>query len=201
MKPPEGASGKPKWEVPAPYGYPAAVETAGAVTAPLLAGFGIALIGQILVQPRQLRWADAALATLSLGVVLLVFAVQAAVEARRFTVDPATLQMWWPDHDDPDRKAQLVADQHRYANEHARAAGRFRRLFNSGLLFLLGGIAVALVPKHDVHTWRVIAIAIFGIATLWELWVVVSNWAASLGAPSKNPLSPRRLGRRRSSAN
>jgi len=182
----------PTWTVPSPYGYPRALESAGSVAAPLLAGFAVAVIAQIAAQPDKIRWVDAALAVLSLATVLLVFAVQIAFNARQWVVEPGELESWWPDHDDPDRWGQLRADQARYATTFKIAADRFRRVFNAGLLLLMIGLAAALVPKNDLTAARAVGIIIFAFAALIELWWLVQNWASTLGAPGQDPFSPRR---------
>src|SRR4051794_33061046 len=93
----------PTWQPPSPYGYPAAVDSAGTIAAPLFAGFAVTLIGQILVQPDALRWINTALAFLCLAVVLMGAAVQFAFLARSVRVDPGELEAWWPDHDEQPR--------------------------------------------------------------------------------------------------
>jgi hypothetical protein len=163
----------------------------------LLSGFGVTLIGQILVQPAKVRWEDPALAALMIAVVLFFFAIQIGFNARQWRVEPAELTSWWPDHDRDDRWQWLRTEQERYADTYAVAADRFRRVFNAGLLVLLVGIGVALVPEGDIAVGRGIAIGVVGAAVLLELSWLVANWSATLGAPGRDPFSPRRLSRER----
>lgn len=66
--PPPGSSGPrdwSPWSVPKPYGAPAALQSAGTVAAPLLAGFSFALVGLVLTSPERIRWPDATLVLLT----------------------------------------------------------------------------------------------------------------------------------------
>src|SRR4051812_27581507 len=109
------------WDAPSPLGQPQAVENGSSVAAPLLAGFALALSGQILVQPEKLRWPDATLFALAVSVVLLVLAVQLGFEARRWRTTPDELLSWYPDTSDARRADWLRESQRRYAERHRRA--------------------------------------------------------------------------------
>ena len=84
------------WKVPVKYGYGEAVQQAGTIVAPLLAGFTIALIGLLLSEHVSVRYPDAALCVLVGAVVFLLAAVQCGYAARQFIARPDEIVSWWP---------------------------------------------------------------------------------------------------------
>src|SRR3954447_25821798 len=99
---------------------------------------------------------------------------------------------WWPDYEDERRWMWLRTEQERYDATFDLAAACFRRAFNAGVLLLLGGVGLALVPSHGWPAFRLIAVGACGLATLGEIAWLVGNWARTLGAPGQDPFSPRR---------
>jgi hypothetical protein len=184
---PEGTAST--WVVPLPYGYPEAVAAGGAVGAPLLAGFTVTLIGIVIGYGSHMGAPGAALDVLSAAAVVLLLAVQFSFFARAYTVHASDMVAWWPDHANEDRHRLLVAEQKAHAQQHAIWATRFRRAYNFGVLLLLVGVSVALVPPHDQGsaTARWLAVAIAGAGAVGELYWVVALWAPGLG-----PADPRR---------
>jgi MFS family permease len=182
----------PTWKAPTPYGYPAAIGSASAVAAPLLAGFAITVIAQLLTQHVGLRWPSATLAVLAAAAALLIATVQLGFWARQWHVTPAELESWWPDHDEQDRWEQLRSDQAFYAENFRLAAAWVRRTYNGGILALLIGLGLAFVPQGHVTLSRAVGIGVFAAAGLLELVWIVKNWSETLGAPSEDPFSPRR---------
>jgi hypothetical protein len=168
-----------EWVAPWPVGYPAAMESAGSVAAPLLAGFSFALVGLIVPEGKGIRWPGVALAFLVAAGLLFIAAVQCGFWARQWTVAPSELEEWWPD--DPEERKH--AEQRAHAQGFATWAGRLRLTYRTGILFLLVGIAMTLVPPGGIGVarWFAIAIAFAGVAL--ELLWIVSGWLL-VGSPT-----------------
>jgi MFS family permease len=174
---------------PAPVGGNDAASSAAAVAAPLLAGFALTLAGLVLQVQNDLKWPDAALAVLVGSVLALLGAVQFGVWARQYAVTPAQLKEWLPSLDD---KALLRA-QYAHQIEHARWYSRFRGAYHVGIMLLLAGLAVALVPDKDTDEWRYVAIGLAGLGVVGELtWI----WAGRQITPKKPRPWARRLAER-----
>lgn len=172
MQPDPPEEGRP-WKVPWPYGYPQAVDSAGSVAAPLLAGFSITLLGIAIASSTGMRWANEAMVALAAATGLLVFAVQAAFIARSFHVTPAELLGWWAEPDKNPGLAQLHQWQAEHKVNYDIWAARFRLSYNLGLVLLLAGVALCLVPPTvGRNTPRWVAFAMMTGTVVFEgLWI------------------------------
>jgi len=158
---------------PAPpdlYGAFAAVDALGGVAAPLLAGFAITLMALVLQVAGSLRWPNAALVLLGLGGVLFLQVVQLNARARGYAVTPAQAREWYRDATDPsrDRIIQWELHHHRLCWTVLVSHGRFR--YNLGILTVLAGIAVMLVPRTaaELTGARLAAIVTVGLGVALE---------------------------------
>jgi hypothetical protein len=162
----------PAWKAPWPYGDPAAAESAGSVAAPLLAGFCFTLIGLLVPEGKGIRWPDLALALFVAGGFFFIGAVQCGAWARQWTVTPSELDEWGPD-DPPERKE---AEQRAHALGFAIWSRRLRSMYRAGILALLAGITITLVPSSHITAMRWVAIAIAAVGLAVEgLWIA-SGW-------------------------
>jgi hypothetical protein len=167
------------WNQPFPYGFPAAAENAGSVAAPLLAGFSFALVGLVIPAPEHFRWPSATLALLLAGGVAFVAAVQCSFRTRQYAITPEDIDLWRAE-DSHERK---LAVQHLHKLGFDIWARRLNVAYRAGILLLLGGIALALVPRGSIGAVRFLAIAVAAAGLLAELCWVFSNWLLN-GSPS-----------------
>lgn len=193
----------PEWDAPFPYGHMTSIESAGGVAAPLLAGFAFALIGLVVTSPGSVRFADAALSCFVAAAVLLIAAVQCAFWAREWTIAPGELVDWKPD---PGTSHDRRVDLQRLHRAGFRIwANRFRWTYRWGIVVLLAGIAIVLVPDGDVGALRWVAIAIAWLGFLGELlWIAsgallrghpVGTWSGVPDEPDAAPVHLARLRR------
>lgn len=142
------------WAYDSEEGYRNSIETAGAVAAPLLAGFSLTLLGLVVPSLTEERTVvsgangvravteksgvsaapELAAGLLLVAGILLIFSVQVAVALRRHNHAPSQLQELWPQHfpqsrdgtDEADVPADLVGWEYTeaYANAVPIRVGR-----------------------------------------------------------------------------
>jgi hypothetical protein len=162
------------------------------VVAPLLAGFTITLMGLVVDASNQgIRYRDTALLLLMSAVAALLGAIQCAYSARRYLVRPDELDAWWPGIEDPKDEGEVAqarelrAEQRAHHVLHLLWASRFRRAYHAGILLLLLGLTVVLIPPSAGHLSpaRCVAIAI-GIATVSAeaVWIAATSLSATRAA-------------------
>jgi hypothetical protein len=163
------------WSVPAPYGYAAAIDGFGSVAAPLLAGFAIAVVGITvpLTFASPVRYPGTAIGFTALAALMLLASVQCSMWAREYAVTPSDMLEWWPDSAGPptDRAARLEdlrVTQWRYATIAGTWLSRARLTYHMGIVSLLVGLLVILVPKVWTPS-RVAAVCLVGIGIAVEL--------------------------------
>jgi hypothetical protein len=175
------ASRKPQrvWAAPSPLGYLESIQAAGAVAAPLLAGACFTLAA-LLLQASQpfTRWPGIALLCFVTAGIMQVYAVECVVWSRRYTVTPDELRQWHPDHFDADEPGpdQWLLNMQREQFTRARLwAKRTRWSLNAGILALLAGITLSVVPPGPIGAQRWTVITVAALGTLGE-----AQWAARL---------------------
>lgn len=142
----------PFWHVPGYYGQGDAVQVVGSVAAPLLAGFGVAMIGLVLTAPSGvLRWPNAAIDVLAVSVGLLLFCVQFTLRARQRWSTLSEILGWWDDAATDERRQQLRAEQHADMAEFKRWAARVRWSYHFGIVGLYLGMATLLAWRRLLH--------------------------------------------------
>lgn len=161
--------GRPTWRRPAPYGHPESIQAAGMVVAPLLAGFTIALMGLVVdASNNGIRHRDTALLVLMGAVTALLAAIQCAYSARRYMVLPDELTAWWPgltdagDANQVRQARELQAEQLAHRLLHGQWADRFRVTYHVGIVLLLTGLTVVLIPPAAGTAPAGTAVAVVG---------------------------------------
>jgi hypothetical protein len=184
---------EPRWNVPAPYGYAAAIESMGLVSAPLLAGFSITLAILVIQGEEAFHWADAALFLLIGAALAFIATVQFTFRARQYTVTPPEIEMWWGDAAEPERRELLRREQRYYRIEHERWARFARGAYEVAIICFLLAATFLLVPAGGIGSasdsrLAVIALAFAGL--LGEVgWIVetrvfsgpIRNWPPAPG--------------------
>ena len=168
---------------PAPFGQTASTLTLGTAAAPLLAGFSVALIGLILqVPPDRLEEPDLALLALVVAVLLLIAAQQAVMRAQRMYIPPNEWADWLSlVREDEPRKADLNEDLKEHLRRHVPWLRVARNAYNAGIVLLLLGVAIALVPEvdrvSDIPLARALASCVAALGAAAELvWVLVDEF-------------------------
>lgn len=166
----------PTYDVPAPYGVPAANDAMGSIAAPLFAGFCIAFIGLVVQAEDSLRLPDLVLLLEAIALVFLIVSVECSYWARRFSVTPSEISDWWPDQEHPARQAMLRREQFSHQAGFKLWGRRAALAYNLGTLFLLLGIAVAMIPKATMTFTRLSAFIIVMLGFAYQSLWIVSAW-------------------------
>jgi hypothetical protein len=177
---PEPSPVAPVWQVPLPLGQQQALQSMGTVAAPVLAGFSLSLIALTISVEDSIRWPSLALLLLVCATVAMLISVQTTFWARRYAVTPADMIAWWPDYgDDPMRRELLRREQSNSSAAEQRWSKRASAFYNGGLLVLLVGIGVMLIPPGTlcaINGFRVAAVVIVMLAALGEAaWIVAAT--------------------------
>ena len=167
------------WDPPFPYGYPAAIDSAGLVAAPFLAGFSLTLLGLLIPESATFRLGDLALILLAAAAVCFIATVQCTFWARQYVVSPEEIRMWRPGYE----PARQIALQRLHMAAFNTWSARSVWTYRAGILLVMAGVAVALVPKGSIGLGRAAAIAVLGIGFLGEvLWILAGLFLA--GSPN-----------------
>jgi hypothetical protein len=164
----------------------------GTIGAPLLAGFSLAAIVQMLTITRsQTRWPDAGFLLLMFAAVLFVATMQVTFWARQYRASPQQIKDWWPDVDDPGRMEVLRREQRYFAAKFRMWSNRAHLIYNAGLLCLLAALTLLAIPpesqeQSSVLRWLAVAVGAvaFIVSTIWNIGSFTgSKWIYRLQNP------------------
>lgn len=188
LQPGQGLSRSPfgPYQFPSPLSYPGSIQAAGAFAAPILAGFSVTMISIILpslgdkTKPAFTRLPELTLLLLVLAALCLIAAVQAAVVARSWDVSPASYREWWPNEFsaevDAAPSARVINSQRQAFEKNLLWSKVTRLAYNIGVIALLAGVTVALVPPTDISPARWLVIGVAGMGALAEAtWTVITS--------------------------
>ena len=157
-------------------GYSDAVDRVGTTAAPLLAGFGLTLIGLTVVSDNNVRWPAPTLALLVLAVLLLIGAVQASFNARSWYIplDEFLTRLGAT----PTDKRQIITGTYvQGLTKHAFWLRLTRVTYNIGVLFLLAGLAFVVIPRGTISEGRCFVIVLASLGFVLEtVWFIGSSW-------------------------
>ena len=154
----------PKWERPAFYGRPAAIDAMGTIAAPFLAGIGIALAVLVISNEADFGAASEALLALVAATTLLVACVECAFVARQYVVTPGELEEWRPDPTEDKRIELLEQEQKNALEKFERWSNLARWAYNFGILAFGAGVVFLLVPANGLATAPDLRRWTFGLA-------------------------------------
>jgi hypothetical protein len=166
------------WSQRHPINYPKQIEVAGGIAAPLLAGFSLTTVAQLVIgqdHPWLSEWATALFA---LAAALLVFSVQFSATALGYAATPSERLDYNPEAAfDPEVLKLIRERQWQEMDLRVKYSTRARFCYNVGLLAFLSGLGLILVPQ-GAWPWpwgRVIGVAVISISLLFEAIWILSN--------------------------
>jgi len=166
------------WNLRRPINYPKQIEVSGGIAAPLLAGFSLTTVAQLVIgrdQPWLSEWATASFA---LAAALLVFAVQLSATALGYAATPSERLDYNPEAAS-DREVLKLTRRRQWEEMELRwkYGSRARFCYNIGLLAFLSGLGLIIVPR-SAWPWpwgRVAGVAFISISLLIEAIWILSN--------------------------
>jgi hypothetical protein len=166
------------WDWDKPLGYLDSIQAVGAFAAPILAGASFTLAALMLQASSSVaRWPDIALLCLVGAGLAMIYAVQAIIWTRRYAITPDDLLKWLPEDWVDGRPTPWLKNLQRSHSHRARVwAGRSRAGYHLGILLLLAGVAVSLVPPGHITParWLVIGTGCGGVLAEAS-WIFVAT--------------------------
>jgi hypothetical protein len=157
---------------PWPYGYRNAINSVGTVASPLLAGFSFTLIALVIPATSGIRWPGVCLVLFVVSGISFVMAVQCGFWAQMWVVMPSEIGEWTPTSP-PER---VDAELRFHAHGFKIWAGRVNSCYRVGLLGLLIGVMLILIPPGDLSTSRWIAVVAAALGVCLEVLWMASSW-------------------------
>jgi hypothetical protein len=178
--------------VPYPYGVHGAADNLGGMAAPLLGGFAVTLLGLVLQVEKDMRWPGLALFLFAAGAVLFLQVVQLHARARAFVTSLRQALEWYEDAEDPERIDRVRAEVIQHDAAWRFWVRRARACYNLGIILLLCGSAVLLVPakSSQLDSFRIAAITVILTGVLFEVLAMLN---VVLGRRRRPPGRMRRL--------
>lgn len=152
----------------------------GKVAAPVLAGFSLTEVIEILGRPHLGLNDQLTVLGLALGAGLLIFAMQRMLNSRAYKASPGERLAWYPDARDDDDWLLHVRVQQWRDERIARKYDRSSRIaYNLGITALLFALFAAVWPT-DGFRWdqvvHVAAMAVASAAALYEVLLIANKW-------------------------
>ena len=147
----------------------------GGIAAPLLAGFSLTIVAQLVIGHDQPWLAGYAIAVFALAAALLLNALQFSATALGFAATPAERLDYNPEAVSSTDILHIVrVRQWEEMDLRSRHMKRARYSYNAGLFAFLGGLGLIIVP-HQSWPWpagRLIGVIAVGLSLILEaLWV------------------------------
>jgi hypothetical protein len=165
------------WRRLAPLGYASGLVSFASVAAPLLTGFSLTAVVELVGRDARGTRGDVAIAAFSVAAGLLIYAIQAGLAAGQLAVPPDQRAAQVPEaRGYHGWMEQLRSQQWRDTNLAERLFFRTRLAYNFGILAFLAGLFAVLLPgPGDWNLARIAALTAAGGAGVVEL-IVVSEW-------------------------
>lgn len=164
------------WARRRPINYPKQIEMAGGIAAPLLAGFSLTTVAQLVIGKDHPWLSGYAVALFAVAAVLLVNAVQFSAMTLRYAATPSERLDYNPEAARETAVLRKVRERQWQEMDLRRIyTGRAVLCYNFGLLAFLSGLGLILVPQHPwPWPWgRFAGVVVVGIALLTEgTWTI-----------------------------
>jgi hypothetical protein len=171
-------------------GYAEGLRGRGGTVCPLIAGFALAAIAQLVTAEDAPPLADWAILAFACSVALLVHSMQLAFFALSADPSPATYLAWHPEALVDEDALKVV--RKKQINKYQEMVGYWLRsniAYDLGLVAFLGAILLLLIPD-DWSGPRIVAIVVIALAFALEAWWALANRVSAVPHPVVRPGGP-----------
>jgi hypothetical protein len=166
------------WDRRRPINYAKEAEMVGGIAAPLLAGFSLTTVAQLVISSYRPWLAGYAIAVFAVAAALLLNSLQFSATALAYDATPSERLDYVPE---ATSNTELLGVIRKRQWEELDLRGRYirraRLCYNTGLLGFLGGFGLIIVP-HRSWPWpagQLIGVIAVGFALLFEALWIISN--------------------------
>lgn len=166
------------WNRRRPISYPRQIEMAGGFAAPLLAGFSLTTVAQLVIGSNHPWLSDWATMLFAIAAVFLIYAVQFSATALGYAATPSERLDYSPEAAfKPDILRVIRARQWEEMELRAKYTARAKYCYNFGLLAFLCGLGLLLVPHHSwPWPWsRFVGVTVVSISLIIEVMWIASD--------------------------
>lgn len=160
------------WRRSRPINYPKQVEIAGGIAAPLLAGFSLTIVTELVLNSNHPELNQYAIGCFAVSSVLFVYCLQLTAFTLGFAATPSERLDYNPEaRSEPDVLQIVRARQWEESELRQRYGARAGHCYNAGIVTFLGGLALVMVPHHwKPWPWGVfVGLLVVGCAVAIEL--------------------------------
>jgi hypothetical protein len=182
------------WSRRRPINYAKQAEMVGGIAAPLLAGFSLTTVAQLVIGRDQPWLASYAIVPFAFAAALLLNTLQFSATALGYAATPSERLDLNPEAAfDAEILHVVRGRQWEEMDLRSQYMKRARFCYNTGLFAFLGGLGLIIVPHHD-WPWpvgRLIGVIVVGLSLLVEaLWILSdAKWPKWL-LPSTSAAQP-----------
>jgi hypothetical protein len=138
------------WNRRRPINYPKQVEIGGGIAAPLLAGFSLTTITQLVIGGNHPWLSEWAIALFAVAASSMVYTVQFSATALGYAATPSDRLDYNPEAAFVPGVLRIVRERQWEEMElRAKYTTRAKNCYNIGLLAFLSGLGLILVPHHS----------------------------------------------------
>jgi hypothetical protein len=187
---------KPRvWNRRRPINYPKQIEMTGGVASPLLVGFSLVILAQLVTGKDQPWLSEWAVALFTTAAVLLVYALQFSSTALGYAATPSDRLDYSPEAaSEPGILRVVRRRQWEEMELRAKYTFRTKHCYNLGLLAFLCGLGLIIVPQ-DSWPWpwgRFVGVAAVSLSVIIEVMWVLSDakrprWLLPTSSPTTTP--------------
>ena len=185
------------WNRRRPINYPKQIEMAGGIAAPLLVGFSLTTVAQLVIGKDHPWLSEWAVGLFAISAALLVYAMQFSTTAVGYAATPSDRLDYNPEAAfEPEILHTIRKRQWEEMELRAKYTVRTKYCYNLGLLAFLSGLGLILVP-NDPWPWpwgRFAGVFVVGISLIIEiLWTISDGKRPKWLLPTSSPVVPDNL--------
>jgi len=182
------------WNRRRPINYPKQIEITGGIAAPLLAGFSLTTVAQLVIGNDHPWLSEWAVALFAISATLLVYAMQFSASLVGYSATPSDRLDYNPEAaHDPRILRAIRRRQWEEMELRRRYTVRTRHCYNLGLIAFLSGLGLILVPNHPwPWPWgHFVGVSVVSVSIMVEiLWAISNATRPKWLLPTSDPVVP-----------